>query len=1110
MKILKIMIVMLILIMSVGAVCAADDISTDNIIETSQNEVYATGEASFTNLTDEIENTGTSLTLTKDYTFNNATDNNTGILISKDNFILNGNGHTIDGKNQSRLFNITGNNITLNNLILINANADKGGAIFALNNITCNNVTFKNNYAFTEGGSIYVSDHTNLTGCVFESNYALKGSDVFFKRAQAPPEPEYARYSNIEDCTFKNTQNIQQASIYINYNIYAKINNCLFENMSGEYCPAIYSEYCGYFYILNSYFKNLYANKSGGAITFTSDVNGDIKNSTFTNCKSSKNGGAIYLDENGVGGGSPSGISIYECDFINCSSEFGGAITQVGGGHLKIVDCNFTQNFATYNGGAIYISYAMSLILVNSSFNNNKLIYSSEDGFFGAAVYALFTLLSVNNSTFIDNSNNSIYTYGIDYTGKNTVVNSYFKNNGEAIRAVHIESLIFNNNTLNGDTISQFKDDEFLKIIISNPAIELELINDTINVTNLPARFDSRDWGWISSVKNQYESGACWCFATCAALESALLKATGVEYDFSEQNMQKMLLAYSKYGNKKMTEPGQTDIALQYILSWLGVIPEEYDTFDMYGKITKDYETPGNIHIQDAVILFANKTDINDYKKAIINYGAVTTDIAIGYKAPYFNVNTSASYYNETADKHTPNHAVTIVGWDDNYPKENFLITPQGNGAWIIKNSYGPEKYDQGYIYVSYYDTTAAKVSDGVAFSIENTEMYTRNYQTDFGGEIIYLSGNLSYKNSYCAVSSDLISAIGTYFYDVGENYSFEIYVNDILKLTQNGNVTFAGFHTIKLEDKIPVKTGDTFTVIMTKNSVPLLNISRIYYKENTSFYNNGRGWIDTSLQNLTVVLKVYTVDLPIYTEDLVKIYKNDSQFVANIGAANETVTFEINGKNYTRLSDENGDAVMAINLGPGNYTIKTTYNNNTVENTITVLPTLIAEDLVKYYRNASQFDITLIDGEGKLISGKNITMNINGVFYNRTTNENGTARLNINLPPGEYILTAIDPITGLQMSYTITVLPVLSASDITMKYLDGTQFVATLLDGEGNPYKEQTVSFNVNGILYNRITDSNGQAKLNIRLIPGEYIITSNYNGANIVNKITITPKDD
>ena len=74
-----------------------------------------------------------------------------------------------------------------------------------------------------------------------------------------------------------------------------------------------------------------------------------------------------------------------------------------------------------------------------------------------------------------------------------------------------------------------------------------------------------------------------------------------------------------------------------------------------------------------------------------------------------------------------------------------------------------------------------------------------------------------------------------------------------------------------------------------------------------------------------------------------------------------------------------------------------------------------MADNLVKYYRNTSQFYIDLIDGKGNPVSGVNITMNINGVFYNRTTNENGTARLNINLPPGEYILRAIDPLTGLQ-----------------------------------------------------------------------------------------------
>ena len=1108
MKVLKIMIVILALILSAGVACAAENLSDESIsydsqdiLEITQDNIYADSGASFTNLTDEIKNAGNVLDLTRDYSFNNETDKNTGILIIKDNFTLNGNGHTIDGNKDSAILRITGNNITLNNLILINGKADKGGAVFSEHNIVYNNVTFKNNYALTEGGAVYASNQTNITGCVFDSNYAPKGADVYLKSVAPPKNPDNAKYSYVEDSVFKNAQDIKQASVYVDVNRHIKFNNCHFENITGEYASALYFEGTIDFDIVNSRFEKLYANKSGGAIAFISSATGNIKNSTFTNCKASNDGGAIYADENSWNYGSPSSISIHNSNFTNCSSDFGGAIAQVGGS-LEIYGCNFAENSATYLGGAVYVSYLMHMDVKNSSFNNNQLASSSEDGFFGSGLYVLFTPLTVDNSTFVNNSNNSIYCYGIGYDGKTNISNSFFKNNGEAVRAVHVRSLDMRKNTFDGDKIRQFNDDEFLKLIMDAPAIELKLLNNTINVTALPARFDSREWGWVSPVKDQGVSGGCWCFSTVAALESALLKATGVEYDFSEQNMQKMLLSYSKYGNDKMVEAGQTDIAVQYVLSWLGVFPEEYDTFDMFGKITKDYVTDKNIHMQDAAVLYRNNSDISDYKNAIINYGAVTTDIVISYQAPYFNANTFASYYNGTDN---PNHAVTIVGWDDNYPKENFLITPPDNGAWIIKNSYGPDKYDKGYIYVSYYDTSATKTSNGVAFSIENTEMYTKNYQTDFGGEIKYLSGNISYKNSYSAVSSDLLSAIGTYFYDAGEEYSFDVYVNDVLKLTQNGSVTFSGFHTINLENEIPVKLGDNFTVIMTKNSLPLLNYSKIYYKANTSFYNNGHGWKDASLENVTAILKVYTKDLAIYTEDLVKIYKNDSMFEANIAVANETVTFEINGRNYTRLSDENGTAKMAINLNPGNYTVKTTFNGTTVENNITVLPTLIADNLVKYFRNASQFYISLIDGQGNPVAGKNITMNINGVFYNRTTDENGTAKLNINLLLGEYILTAIDPLTGLMMSYNITVLPTLIAADLEMKYKDGSTFNATVLDGQGKPLANAAVTFNINGVFYTRYTNSEGIAQLNINLMAGRYIITSVYDELAIANTITI-----
>ena len=146
-----------------------------------------------------------------------------------------------------------------------------------------------------------------------------------------------------------------------------------------------------------------------------------------------------------------------------------------------------------------------------------------------------------------------------------------------------------------------------------------------------------------------------------------------------------------------------------------------------------------------------------------------------------------------------------------------------------------------------------------------------------------------------------------------------------------------------------------------------------------------------------------------------------------------------------------------------------------------------------------------MIDGEGNPVSGVNITMNINGVFYNRATNENGTARLNINLPPGEYILTALDPLTGLQMSYNITVLPTLYATDLEMKYKDGSTFNALVLNGEGKPLANAKVTFNVNGVFYTKYSNSSGIAKLNINLMAGEYIITSEYDGMRISNTITI-----
>ena len=215
-------------------------------------------------------------------------------------------------------------------------------------------------------------------------------------------------------------------------------------------------------------------------------------------------------------------------------------------------------------------------------------------------------------------------------------------------------------------------------------------------------------------------------------------------------------------------------------------------------------------------------------------------------------------------------------------------------------------------------------------------------------------------------------------------------------------------------------------------------------------------------------------------------------------------VEFNINGIFYKRAIKDDGSARLNINLNPGIYII-TARNLRTGEmqsGEITVLPTIVENhDLVKYYRNDSQFSVEL-DGVYPY-DGQTVKFNINGVFYERKTDENAIARLNINLAPGEYIITSI--FEGYMASNKITVLPVLSASDLEMHYMDGSTFNATVFDGQGNPLANAGVTFNINGVFYDRTTDENGVARLNINLMSGEYIITSSYNGCNIANKITI-----
>ena len=263
----------------------------------------------------------------------------------------------------------------------------------------------------------------------------------------------------------------------------------------------------------------------------------------------------------------------------------------------------------------------------------------------------------------------------------------------------------------------------------------------------------------------------------------------------------------------------------------------------------------------------------------------------------------------------------------------------------------------------------------------------------------------------------------------------------------------------------------------------------------------------DVVVYSRVVVLSTINAD------DVEKVFRNATQYSATFvdvngtPAANISVSFNINGVIYNRLTDENGTAKLNINLNPGEYILTATNlaTGDMKSNVIKVLSLIESSDLTKFYKNASQFVVRIRGADGSYVGeGEKITFNINGVLYVRTTNSTGHASLNINLNPEKYVITT--EYKGCYNANNVTVLPVLTAEDLRMKYKDGSKFTAKLVDGQGNAYPNQSVTFNVHGVIYTRTTDANGEAKLNINLMPGEYIITSGFNGLYIGNKITIS----
>ena len=361
---------------------------------------------------------------------------------------------------------------------------------------------------------------------------------------------------------------------------------------------------------------------------------------------------------------------------------------------------------------------------------------------------------------------------------------------------------------------------------------------------------------------------------------------------------------------------------------------------------------------------------------------------------------------------------------------------------------------------------------------------------------VVTYNGNSKYYSSN-ATANFTVSKISDY------NITYE-YDDGIIEVTVPENAT----------GNITIQIGNDTFVSPIENGTALLNVSDLSCGDYniTIIYSGDDTYESAFLDGNISILVPIVLEAP----DVVKYYGGSERFYVYLydekgnPLANETVFISINNVSYTRYTNENGSASMAINLNPGQYLANVSYGDFTINSTITVNSTVIGNDLIKVFRNDTQYWATFLDSTGNnLPNGTEVTFNINGVFYTRIVNENGSAKLNINLNQGEYIITAFNPVTGQNYSNTIKVLPrITENSDLVKYYRNDSQYVVRLIGDDGNPVGAgEVVTFNINGVFYNRTTNESGYAKLNINLYSGEYIITAEYKGCMVSNNITVLP---
>ncbi len=374
---------------------------------------------------------------------------------------------------------------------------------------------------------------------------------------------------------------------------------------------------------------------------------------------------------------------------------------------------------------------------------------------------------------------------------------------------------------------------------------------DTSESTSvIPVSYDLREKGRVPAVRNQGSYGTCWAFAALGAMESALLPEKEVRFAADH-----MTLCNSFHLTQ--ADGGEYTMGMAYLAAWQGPV---YEKDDPYGDGRSDASLKPVAHVQEMQVI--DGKDYEKIKEAVFKYGGVQTSLYSAIRSSqsvsaYYNKEKSAYCYIGTE---RPNHDVLIIGWDDNYSKDNFSVSLEGDGAFICQNSWGSDFGDNGVFYVSYYDTNIG-THNVVYTGIEDVDNYDNIYQSDLCGWV----GQLGYKkdsiygaNVFTANGRENLTAAS--FYATGKDTKYELYVvknfedeNSFERKEKvaSGSLKNAGYYTIDFENEVPVEKGEQYAIVLHITTPDAIYPMAIEYEpedSNTEVdLSDGKGYVSSS-----------------------------------------------------------------------------------------------------------------------------------------------------------------------------------------------------------------------------------------------------------------------